>query len=201
MATDPASWRIRTYPAPVLRKRAEAVGAVDEAVRGAAVRMIKLMREAEGIGLAAPQVGLSWRLFVAHVPRRAAEDGEPECEVVGDGGRDEGVLTWTPEPMVFVNPELSGFSRDLEPFEEGCLSLPGITGDVRRPSSCTVSALDLDGAAFSVRAGGLLARCVQHECDHLDGVLIIDKMSLPHRMRNRSSLRSLEEGGRPFGGR
>lgn len=185
MPNDPASLIIVHHPEPVLRKRAKAVGEVTEEVRAVARRMIELMDQARGIGLAAPQVGLGWRLFVCHVP--AAEDRAP--------GADP--MQVTEAPLVCINPVLSDASRDLVPYEEGCLSLPEITGDVRRPSEITMTATGLDGKPFTRRASGLLARCWQHEVDHLDGVLIIDKMSPIHRMRNRQAIKALESGRAP----
>jgi len=182
MPTDPESLTIVHHPEPVLRKRAKAVGEVTDDVRAIARRMLDLMDQARGIGLAAPQVGLGWRLFVCHVP--AAEDRVLESDP----------LQATGAPMVCINPVLSEASRDLVPYEEGCLSLPEITGDVRRPSEITMTATGLDGKAFTRRAAGLLARCWQHEVDHLDGVLIIDKMSPIHRMRNRRAIKALESG-------
>lgn len=145
-------------------------------------RMIALMFEAEGIGLAAPQVGLPWRLFVAHVP--ANQERSPTADPP----------TATPTPTVYINPEIVELSRDLEGEEEGCLSLPDIRGEVRRPSRAVIRALNRSGEAFTARAGGLLARCWQHEVDHLDGVLIIDRMTEKARLRNRAAVRDLLEG-------
>ncbi|MFM9959139.1 MAG: peptide deformylase [Phycisphaerales bacterium] len=189
MPPDPASLIIVHHPEPVLRQRAKPVDAVTDHVRAVARRMIELMAQAEGIGLAAPQVGLSWRLFVCHVPanEERALGVEPQQA--------------TPAPQVYINPVLSDMSRDLVSYEEGCLSLPEIKGDVRRPSEITITALDLNGQRFTHRATGLLARCWQHEVDHLDGVLIIDKMSQVHRMRNRLAIRALEKAGPQTPGR
>lgn len=177
---DLASLGIRTYPDPVLRQPAKPVPAVTEEVRAVAQRMVELMFEAEGIGLAAPQVGLPWRMFVAHVP--ASDDRSP----------DHDPPTATVKPMVCINPVVSEFSRDLEPYEEGCLSLPEIHGDVRRPSQATIRAIGVDGAEYTMRAGGLLARCWQHENDHLDGVLIIDRFTPGARLKNRAAVRRLQ---------
>jgi peptide deformylase len=93
--------------------------------------------------------------------------------------------------MVFINPVLK-LEGPVEPYEEGCLSLPDIRGDVLRPPVVTVTALDEHGKQFTLRAGGLLARCIQHETDHLDGVLIIDKMTQGSRMKNRKAIKELE---------
>ena len=180
MSVDPSRLRIDLYPTEVLRTRAEQTEPSDE-VRAVALRMIELMRGAEGIGLAAPQVGLSWRLFVAHVP-------PPERDAaMTDPG------SWTHAPEVFLNPEITDHSNDLVESEEGCLSLPGIQGDVRRPSRVRMRATTLDGETVERDAQGLLARCWQHEIDHLDGVLILDKMSQTSRSRNRTRIKQLEK--------
>ncbi len=183
MDVDPGSLGIVTYPHPSLREPGREIVEVDDTVRAVAGRMIELMFEAEGIGLAAPQVGLPWRLFVAHVPENE------EDRWLGDDP-----ATATAEPVVYINPRLGDFSRDLVPFEEGCLSLPNITGEVRRPSEATIDALDLRGAPFTARGRGLLARCWQHECDHLDGTLIIDKMTHLSKAKARSAVKELERG-------
>ncbi len=180
MPTDPASLEIVHYPAPVLRVKGEEIDEINDEVRAVAERMVELMHQAEGIGLAAPQVGLSWRMFVVHVPEDPSEPGEP------------GIATFTHAPMVYINPRLSDPERDLVPGPEGCLSLPQISGDVPRPSRITITAQDLDGNEFTQRASGLLARCWQHEHDHLDGVLILDRMTRPSRMKNRNAVRDLE---------
>lgn len=185
MSVDLKTLSIVHFPAEVLRTRAQPVPAVTDEVRAVARRMIDLMYEAEGIGLAAPQVGLPWRMFVAHVP-------ESDDRTLGAEP-----LEATREPLVCINPRLSEPQRDLVPFDEGCLSLPEIVGEVRRPSQITMTALDIDGREFTLRATGLLARCWQHEYDHLDGVLIIDRMTPPSRLRNRNAIRHLEQlGGR-----
>lgn len=97
----------------------------------------------------------------------------------------------TDGPIVFINPVLK-LEGPVEGYEEGCLSLPDIRGDVLRPPIVTVTALNEQGKPFTLRAGGLLARCIQHETDHLDGVLIIDKMTQASRLKNRKRLRDLE---------
>lgn len=188
MGVDVANLHIVSYPAPVLRRRAEAVPAVTEEVRAVARRMIELMFEADGVGLAAPQVGLAWRMFVCHVPE--SEDPEDERSLTSHP------VSATREPMVCVNPTLTHPERDLVAYEEGCLSLPDIRGDVRRPSAITINATGLDGKPFSLRAYGLLARCWQHEFDHLEGVLILDRMTQPSKIKNRQAVRSLEAEAR-----
>lgn len=181
MPIDAQRLRIVQYPAPVLRQKAKPVPEITDEVRSVARRMIELMHDAEGIGLAAPQVGLAWRMFVVHVP--VADDRSPEHDPP----------TATATPIVCINPKLSQPSRDLVPFEEGCLSLPEIRGEVRRPSQITLTATALDGTTYTLRAADLLARCIQHEFDHIDGVLILDRMTQPSKMKNRLAVRDLEE--------
>lgn len=187
MSIDPDQLRIVSYPAPILKARAEPVPEVDDTVRAVAQRMIKLMHEAEGIGLAAPQVNLPWRMFVAEIWSENQTDFRPE------GGE---LPCATDGPLVCINPVLSEPSRDLVPMDEGCLSIPGIAGEVRRPSEITVTATNLDGEEFTVRARDLLARCFQHEYDHLDGMLIIDRFTHKARLRHRQAIKQLEAGSR-----
>jgi peptide deformylase len=181
---DPSTLAIVLYPDPVLRRRGADVPAVTDEVRRVAARMIELMFEAEGIGLAAPQVGLPWRMFVAHVPptdQRSTESDPP---------------TATAGPTVYINPVLSGSVGEPVLYEEGCLSLPDIRGDILRPERIAITATDLEGKRFTRTGAGLLARCWQHEYDHLDGVLILDRMSQMSRLKNRSSIRRMERESR-----
>jgi len=145
--------RIRTYPDPVLRRRARSVERVDERIRRLMDDMLETMYAAPGIGLAAPQVGESLRVIVADVSE--AKD----------------------RPLRMVNPEITWRSETTAVAEEGCLSLPEIYGEVERPEAVEVRYLDENGAERTLRAEGLLARCLQHEVDHLDGVLFIDHLS------------------------
>ena len=177
---DPSNLYIVTYPEPVLRERASEIDPSGENVQAITERMIELMFEAEGIGLAAPQVGLPWRLFVAHVPQH--EDLTPEDEPT----------TCTAIPRAFINPVIVRMDGPPEPYEEGCLSLPEIRGDVLRPPVVHIKAFGADGQPFEMTCGGLLARCLMHENDHLDGVLIIDKFTQISRLKNRSAVRRLE---------
>jgi peptide deformylase len=157
------------YPDPVLRVRARDVGGVDAQIMELAAEMLRLMREEDGVGLAAPQVGESLRMFVT-----AAQEEESAPE------------------RVYINPAIVSFEGALEASEEGCLSLPGIRGTIRRPSKVTVRAMGLDGQPFTLTSSALLARCWQHEIDHLDGILIIDRMSAIDRLASRKPLRHLE---------
>ncbi len=179
-----AALHVVHHPDPILRVKAAPIADITDEVRAVARRMIELMTIEEGIGLAAPQVGLSWGLFVAHVPQDAEE------------GRSASAVppTATLAPVVYINPVLSGFEGPAEPFSEGCLSLPDIRGSVLRTPIVSITATDLDGRRFTQRAAGLLSRCWQHEIDHLDGVLIIDRMMQADRLKNRAKLRALERG-------
>lgn len=188
MNVDPARLGLLLYPDPLLRRKASPIPEVTDEVRAVASRMIEIMREHEGIGLAGPQVGVPWRIFVTAVP--ALEDAEP-------GDPPEAL----PEPTVFINPVLSSPEGRPESSTEGCLSLPEIRGEVLRPPIVTITALDAQGREFTLRAGGLLARCWQHEADHLDGVLIIDRMSHMSRLKNRAAVRDLERDFKPSGAR
>lgn len=184
MQVAPSTLRIVIYPDPILRRKAAVIPGVppvSEELRAVAAQMIRLMQQAEGIGLAAPQVGLAWRLFVAHVPE-------------GDG-RSAGASppSACATPQVYINPVLSRPEGDLVGYEEGCLSLPEIRGEVFRPETVTITATGLDGIQFTQRATGLLARCWQHEMDHLDGTLIIDRMTQISRLKTRSAVKDLEK--------
>ena len=164
-----ASRKLVTYPDPVLRARAREVSGIDAPIRELADEMLRIMREEDGVGLAAPQVGELIRMFVT-----AAQDEESAPK------------------RVYVNPVIVSCEGAIDASEEGCLSLPGIRGTIRRPPIVTVRATGLDGEAFTLTSSGLLARCWQHEIDHLDGVLIIDRMSAIDRLASRKPLRQLE---------
>ncbi len=182
MPVDPTSLHIRTYPDAVLRRKAATVPQ-GENLEGVVRRMFEVMAEEKGIGLAAPQVGLPWRLFVLDVPE--PEDDEENEEVTE-------FPTYSSGRMVFVNPVLSKPSGTPEGESEGCLSLPNIRGEVLRAPVITVSARDEHGQEFTLTAAGLLARCIQHEFDHLEGVLIIDRMTQMSRIKNRTAIKELE---------
>ena len=153
--TDPLL-PILIVPDARLRQKARPVGEADgEAVRALAPRLLSAMYAAPGIGLAAPQVGELLRL------------------VVLDLGKDEA----TREPMVLVNPEIVAASAELALREEGCLSLPGQYADVERPARIKLRWRELDGSRREMEADGLLGVCLQHEVDHLDGVLFVDHLS------------------------
>jgi peptide deformylase len=159
--------KVVCYPSDVLRQKADNVTEFDEALRQTARDMIETMYAANGVGLAAQQVGLTIRMAVLNC------DGKPGDE------------------LVLVNPEIIDSSGKLT-SEEGCLSFPGIFSKIQRAAQVKVRYQDLDGNEQTLEAGGLPARAVQHELDHLDGVLICDRMSRVQRMANRRALKMLE---------
>lgn len=146
---------IVTYPHPALRWKSQPIREINDELRQVVREMFRLMYEARGIGLAANQVALPWRVFVINLTADAAE---------------------TEEEHVFINPEIIKRKGSAED-EEGCLSLPKLYGQVRRAEEIVVEAYDLEGEGFQMTLDGLGARCIQHETDHLDGVLFTDRMS------------------------
>jgi peptide deformylase len=160
--------RVRQYGDPVLTTRARAVDRFDVALREEVGRMAALMGDALGVGLAAPQVGVLHRLLVYRV--------EPDTPVVA-----------------VVNPKLEWRGRELETMEEGCLSIPQVHVEVERPIHVRVSAQDEHGDPMTIEASGLEARVLQHEMDHLDGVLILDRTS---REQRKEAMRAMREAER-----
>ena len=164
------SLQIIQYPHPTLRHRSKPLRRVDAELRKLVAEMFDLMYEHEGVGLAANQVDLPYRLFVAN----------PEGD--RDARETEGV---------FINPVLSG-GRGLEEDEEGCLSIPGIRAPVTRNATIKIQAYDLEGNEITGEVDDLLARIVQHETDHLDGTLFIDRLGPAHAADIRDQLEEFE---------
>lgn len=152
---------IITIPDPVLREVCAPIKAVDSDIRALADDMLDTMYDAPGIGLAASQIGILKRLFVLDV----AKEGDDKA------------------PMVFINPEIVWSSDDLSIYQEGCLSIPDYYEDVERPASVRVQFQNRDGDDQELTADGLLATCIQHELDHLNGTLFIDYISKLKRDR------------------
>ena len=157
--------QVRKLGDPVLRSRAVSVERFDETLREEVARMSRLMGDALGIGLAATQLGILHRVLVYRVQRDA-------------------------RVVVLVNPELDYTAKELETAEEGCLSLPGVHVEVERPLHVAVHARDELGEPLTVEASGLEARVIQHEMDHLDGVLILDRTT---REQRREAMRAMRE--------
>ena len=152
---DPPTLPILIAPQAILRAKARPVRpGDDDLVRALVPQMLAAMYAAPGIGLAAPQIGQGLRLAVV--------DLQPDDK---------------PAPLHLINPEIIGLSKETALREEGCLSLPGQYADVTRPAQVKIRYLDLDGSKHEIDADGLLAACLQHEIDHLDGVLFVDYLS------------------------
>lgn len=159
------------YGHPALKKQSGDIGVVDPEIRDLAERMLNTMYEHEGIGLAAPQVGRNVRLITLAVPPpNTSDESPPFSNTPGE------LMLLERMPLVLVNPRLSDFSEKTNDYIEGCLSMPVIKGCVVRPEFLQLEATDLDCAPISFRCGGLLSRCLQHEVDHLDGVLFTERM-------------------------
>lgn len=176
---------------PTLRRRAEPVYAVTPEIRELASRMIVTMFENEvvGVGLAAPQVGVSTRLI-------ALATHDPAKPVPPDASPGELVLG-PRMPLALVNPEILWFSAETVTREEGCLSVPEAAGQVERPARIILRASTLDGEVLQLECGGLLGRCLQHEIDHLDGILFIDRLHDEDRVALAPQIEALERRYRP----
>ncbi len=148
---------IITYDHEILHKQASVIPEIDRSIRELAEAMIDAMHQGEGIGLAGPQVGELRRIFVTHVS--------------GD------------ESRVFINPQIMETSISTSAYEEGCLSIPDVYADVVRPDAVKIQAWNEKGRPFTLEAEGMLARVVQHENDHLNGVLFIDRINTKKRDR------------------
>lgn len=158
---------LRYYGDPVLRKEAESVNEVTDDIRLLIQDMYETMVHHKGVGLAAPQIGVSLRIFIMDVEKET-EDGQ---------------LIFCEFPRIYINPVLSDASSKMVLGNEGCLSIPGLRGDVYRPDAITITAQNLDGHTFTERLENFVARIAMHETDHLHGILYVDKMEPPKDQR------------------
>jgi peptide deformylase len=168
---ESAVLKLRYYGDPILRRHAMEVQNFDASLRDIAAQMLEAMEREEGVGLAAPQVGLDLRLLTALAMREPGDE--------------------TAEPVVMVNPEILERSHETWVYEEGCLSIPGIRGDVTRPERVRVRYQDVDGAEHTLDVEGMFARILQHEIDHLNGKLFIDYLSTADKMLIKPKLRQI----------
>ena len=159
--------KILEFPDPRLRNVAKPVTDVDETIKRLIADMFDTMKDAQGIGLAASQIDVHLRVIVMNL-----------------GEDDIG-------PRVFINPEIETLDDSVDPYEEGCLSVPGFYEKVDRPAHVMIRALDGEGKAFEEEAHGLLAVCIQHEIDHLEGTLFVDYLSPFKRQRIRKKLEKI----------
>ena len=142
-------------PDPILRKKSENLEKVDDELRSLLNDMLETMYSAPGIGLAAVQVGILKRLIVIDISKEKDEK----------------------DPLFLINPEIISRSKNTSIYEEGCLSLPGHYAEIERPAECHLKYIDYNGKEKEIKASGLLSTCIQHEVDHLNGVLFIDYLS------------------------
>lgn len=160
------------FPTPVLRKVADPVESFDEDLQRTVDAMFALMFESHGVGLAAPQVGLKQRILVLN------REGDPEQADLN---------------RVLINPRITARAGEKTLYDEGCLSFPGIYAEVERPDRCTVEAVDAKGEPVREEFSGFESRIVQHEYDHLEGILLVDRMSPADKLKNRAALEELIE--------
>ena len=165
---------ILIIPDSQLRQTASHVPLVDDGVRALVDDMFETMYKAPGIGLAAPQIGVLQRIVVLDVAKRRDEEA-------------------TSDPIAMINPMITWSSAEMSVYEEGCLSIPEYYEEVERPAMVHVSFLDRDGKPNSIEADGILATCIQHEIDHLNGVLFIDHIS---RLKRARVMRKFEKAAR-----
>ncbi|MBK6758885.1 MAG: peptide deformylase [Moraxellaceae bacterium] len=157
------------FPDPRLRTKAKPVAVVDDAIRQLIKDMFETMYDAPGIGLAATQVNHHIRLVVMDLSEEKNQ------------------------PMVFINPKVTPLTQEKAPYEEGCLSVPSVYDVVDRPTLVRIEALNEQGEAFSLETDGLLAVCIQHELDHLEGKLFVDYLSSLKRQRIKAKLQKLQK--------
>ena len=168
--------KIYTYPAPVLKKISTEITQIDEDIKNLCSDMIKTMYLSRGIGLAAPQVGKSIRLFVSDIEFEIDEENED--------------LIKNPAPRVFINPKITK-KEGQTTYEEGCLSFPGVYEKVTRYETITLEYQNINGEHHTIDADGLESICLQHELDHLNGIVFIEKLStLKQQFLKRKFLKS-----------
>jgi peptide deformylase len=186
------------HPDGVLKEKSADISNIDELVKNQIERMFATMYKAQGIGLAANQVGITNRVFVMDVEQSSTRH-KPSC--CTENGCSSGehtnadVKVEKGKPIAMINPEIIWEGEELTPYNEGCLSLPDQYGEVIRPDKVKVKYLDADGVTQEIEADGLASKCIQHEIDHLNGVLFVDHLSMLKRntlIRKLNKLKKLE---------
>jgi peptide deformylase len=177
---------ILQYGDPILRAKGKRIDEIDDRIRELAANMIETMHAAHGVGLAAQQIGEALQLTVLDIS--AVEDRPSTLRLDGKDIADPK----TAMPLVLINPEIE-LQGETEIGLEGCLSFPEITGDIERAQSVTVRAQNLEGEAIQIEASGFLARAIQHEGDHLNGILFIDRMHSAAKAALSSRLKRLQK--------
>lgn len=176
---------ILQYGDPILRAKAKRVEKIDQRIRELAQNMIETMHDANGVGLAAPQIRESLQVTVLDVSQ--VEDRPSTMKVNGKDFDPQSAM-----PLVLINPQID-LGGETEMGTEGCLSFPEITGEIERAKSITVRAQNLDGEQIELETTGFLARAIQHEVDHLNGILFIDRMSSATKTSLSSKLKRLQK--------
>lgn len=174
---------IALYPDPVLRAKGRPVTQITDEIRELAANMLDTMREARGVGLAAQQVGVPVQLAIVDVSHD--EECASFCRVNGADRKLAEIC-----PLIFVNPKLE-FGKEKAVSEEGCLSFPDLRENIKRPEKLKATLMLLSGETVVLEADGLLSRAIQHETDHLNGVLFIDRMSAATKIGLKRKLREL----------
>lgn len=163
---------IKKYPDPILRKKAKEIKEITPEVKELGLDMLETMKEKEGIGLAAPQVGISQRIIAVQlISERTVEEKTGKA------------------PQILINPKIIKKSRETEIDKEGCLSFPGLWLQIKRAKKVEVRALNKDGKEVGIAAEGLPARILQHEIDHLDNILFVDRLGWLQRLKIRRRLK------------
>lgn len=177
---------ITQYGNPILRKKCRRVAEVTDEIKKLSEDMIETMNDAQGVGLAAPQIDRDLQLAIVDVSH------DPECitylKVNGEDAQLEDLM-----PLVFINPKLE-LGKEKEASTEGCLSIQGITAEVKRPATLKAILELLDGGTIEIETDGLLARAIQHETDHLNGILFVDRISPAKKLSVRKKLKILTSG-------
>jgi len=175
--------RLKTVSTPVTE--------FDDELKTLVEDMFETMYAANGIGLAAIQIGLPKRVLVIDLQPEDLDAEPEECDHDhGDGGHSHKHYPLKKEPRIFINPEILDPAEELATYQEGCLSVPEIYADVDRPETCRVRYQDLDGKTHEEQLDGLMATCIQHEMDHLEGILFIDHLS---RLKRQMALKKLNK--------
>ncbi|MBH0113601.1 peptide deformylase [Novosphingobium sp. YJ-S2-02] len=178
---------ILEVPDPRLKEISRPVETFDAELKTLVEDMFETMYDAPGIGLAAIQVGVPLRVLVIDLQ---PDDPDAEPEVCNHGGHQHTHQPTKREPRIFINPEILDPSEDHTVYQEGCLSVPEIYADVERPSTCRVRYQDLEGQTHEEQMEGMMATCLQHEMDHLEGILFIDHLS---RLKRQMALKKLDK--------
>jgi peptide deformylase len=177
--------QILEYGDPILRAKGKSIENIDDRIRELVANMIETMHAANGVGLAAQQIGEALQLTVLDVS--PIEDRPSTLKLAGKDVDPKAAM-----PLVLINPEIE-LSGEIEVGVEGCLSFPEITGDIERSKSVIVRAQTLEGGAMEIQASGFLARAIQHEGDHLNGILFIDRMNSAAKAALSSRLKRLQK--------